>query len=76
MASRSTTQIALLATAAAVTGVVGYAVYFDYQRRHNPEFRKGLSESLLAAHVAPRRGCFTSHDFLGTVLMHNCREAA
>lgn len=38
-------QIALISAGAAVTGVLGYAVYFDYMRRNSPEFRKGLSKS-------------------------------
>lgn len=37
-------QIALITAGAAVTGVLGYALYFDYMRRNSPEFRKGLSE--------------------------------
>ncbi|GFZ52104.1 hypothetical protein JCM24511_09877 [Saitozyma sp. JCM 24511] len=42
MSARSATQIALLTAATAVTGLVGYAVYFDYMRRNNPEFRKNI----------------------------------
>jgi import receptor subunit TOM20 len=44
MSARSATQIALLTAATAVTGLVGYAVYFDYMRRNNPEFRKNIRE--------------------------------
>ena len=44
MANRSTAQVALLTTGALLTGALGYALYFDYQRRHNPEFRKSISE--------------------------------
>lgn len=29
--------------AVAAVGVVGYAAYFDYRRRNDPEFRKDLS---------------------------------
>ncbi|KXJ92261.1 mitochondrial outer membrane translocase complex, subunit Tom20 domain-containing protein [Microdochium bolleyi] len=34
--------VATISVATAVTGVFAYAVYFDYQRRANPEFRKNL----------------------------------
>lgn len=34
------------ATAAiAASALVGYAVYFDYKRRHDPEFRRALSKN-------------------------------
>jgi import receptor subunit TOM20 len=34
------------ATAAiAASALVGYAVYFDYKRRHDPEFRRTLSKN-------------------------------
>lgn len=37
----------------AVTGFLAYAVYFDYQRRNNPEFRKALKrESKRQARLA------------------------
>jgi import receptor subunit TOM20 len=42
MSARSATQIVLLTAATAVTGLVGYAVYFDYMRRNNPDFRKNI----------------------------------
>jgi import receptor subunit TOM20 len=42
MSARSATQIVLLTAATAVTGLVGYAVYFDYMRRNNPDFRKSI----------------------------------
>jgi import receptor subunit TOM20 len=38
-------QVALITAGAAVTGVLGYALYFDYMRRNSPAFRKGLRES-------------------------------
>ncbi|ORX38243.1 mitochondrial outer membrane translocase complex, subunit Tom20 domain-containing protein [Kockovaella imperatae] len=44
MASRTPAQVALITTGAILTGLVGYAVYFDYQRRHNPEFRKSIKK--------------------------------
>lgn len=31
-------------TAIAATAIVGYAVYFDYNRRNSPEFRKSLKK--------------------------------
>lgn len=31
-------------TAVAATALVGYAIYFDYTRRSNPEFRKSLKK--------------------------------
>lgn len=37
-------QVALITAGAAVTSVVGYALYFDYMRRNSPTFRKGLRE--------------------------------
>ncbi|EIW68330.1 hypothetical protein M231_00348 [Tremella mesenterica] len=42
MTSRASSQIALASTAVAVTGFLGYCVYFDYMRRHNPQFRARL----------------------------------
>ena len=43
--SRSAGQIAAITAATALTGIVGYAVYFDYMRRNSADFRKGLSTS-------------------------------
>ncbi|WVR09384.1 hypothetical protein IAU60_006451 [Kwoniella sp. DSM 27419] len=37
-------RIAGTTAAVALTGLVGYAVYFDYMRRNSPEFRKGLKK--------------------------------
>ncbi|WVQ95207.1 hypothetical protein IAU59_002301 [Kwoniella sp. CBS 9459] len=37
-------RIAGTTAAVALTGLVGYAVYFDYMRRHSAEFRKGLKK--------------------------------
>jgi import receptor subunit TOM20 len=37
-------QIVGVSVGAAALSVVGYAVYFDYQRRHNPAFRRSLRE--------------------------------
>ncbi|KAJ8106852.1 hypothetical protein ONZ43_g6919 [Nemania bipapillata] len=34
--------IATISVATAATGLLAYAVYFDYQRRKNPDFRKTL----------------------------------
>ncbi|KAI1273154.1 mitochondrial import receptor subunit tom-20 [Xylaria sp. FL0933] len=34
--------IATISVATAATGLLAYAVYFDYQRRANPNFRKNL----------------------------------
>ncbi|KAL1839793.1 hypothetical protein VTJ49DRAFT_1167 [Mycothermus thermophilus] len=45
MSSSSTTSTTTLVTAAVATvavGVLGYAAYFDYRRRHDPEFRREL----------------------------------
>ncbi|WVO21405.1 uncharacterized protein IAS62_002713 [Cryptococcus decagattii] len=42
MASISPVKVAGTVTAIAVSGFLGYAVYFDYMRRHSPEFRKSL----------------------------------
>ncbi|KAL7422603.1 mitochondrial import receptor subunit tom20 [Cryptotrichosporon argae] len=38
----SAAQVSLVATATAVTGVLGYAVYFDYKRRNDATFRKAI----------------------------------
>ena len=40
-----------LTAAAALTGAVGYAVYFDYMRRNNPDFRRSISASILFTKV-------------------------
>ncbi|KXX83317.1 Mitochondrial import receptor subunit tom20 [Madurella mycetomatis] len=37
--------VATAAVAAVATGVLAYAVYFDYRRRHDPEFRRQLRRS-------------------------------
>ncbi|OXG14641.1 hypothetical protein C366_04684 [Cryptococcus neoformans Tu401-1] len=42
MASISPVKVAGTVAAVAVSGFLGYAVYFDYMRRHSPEFRKSL----------------------------------
>lgn len=42
MASISPVKVAGTVAAIAVSGFLGYAVYFDYMRRHSPEFRKSL----------------------------------
>lgn len=40
-------------TAATATVLFGsYAVYFDYQRRHNPEFRRKIRTSPVSPHLA------------------------
>lgn len=44
----SSSQTAVVATATVATlavGVLAYAVYFDYRRRHSPEFRRQLRRS-------------------------------
>jgi anti-sigma-K factor RskA len=38
-------KIALATTAAIATAVLGYSVYFDHRRRHDPVFRNKLSLS-------------------------------
>lgn len=42
--SRSTARIAAITAGTTLVGLLGYAVYFDYQRRNNPEFRKSLKK--------------------------------
>ncbi|KAJ9148854.1 hypothetical protein NKR23_g4489 [Pleurostoma richardsiae] len=42
MASSQNTMIVTATAAALAAGVLGYVVYFDHQRRKNPEFRKHL----------------------------------
>jgi import receptor subunit TOM20 len=53
MSGRTVAQVAGITALTAVTGLLGYAIYFDYQRRNNPEFRKGISEPLA---TRPRAG--------------------
>jgi hypothetical protein len=49
MSQRSSAgQIALLTTGVIVTGFLGYAVYFDYQRRNSASFRKGIRALFLS----------------------------
>jgi hypothetical protein len=40
----TTQQIVVGSLAVLATSAVGYAAYFDYRRRNDPEFRKKLSE--------------------------------
>ena len=40
----TTRQILTFGTAAVVLGVAGYAIYFDYARRTDPQFRKKLRQ--------------------------------
>ncbi|KAK1927382.1 MAS20 protein import receptor-domain-containing protein [Papiliotrema laurentii] len=40
--SRSAASVAAWTAGTALVGLLGYAVYFDYQRRNNPDFRKSL----------------------------------
>lgn len=49
MASISPVKVAGTVAAVAVSGFLGYAVYFDYMRRHSPEFRKSLRAFQLAS---------------------------
>ncbi|WVQ68543.1 hypothetical protein V866_000132 [Kwoniella sp. B9012] len=44
MSASTPIRIAGATAAVALTGFLGYAVYFDYMRRHSPEFRKGLKK--------------------------------
>ncbi|KAI5960300.1 TOM20 [Candida pseudojiufengensis] len=43
----STTSKILAITAVAATAITGYAIYFDYQRRNSPNFRKSLKKNQL-----------------------------
>ncbi|KAK4110002.1 protein import receptor MAS20 [Canariomyces notabilis] len=45
MSSSRPVVIATATVAAIATGVLAYAVYFDYRRRHDPEFRRQLRRS-------------------------------
>lgn len=40
----STRQVIVGSLAVLATGVVGYATWFDYKRRNDPEFRRKLSK--------------------------------
>ncbi|AAS52366.1 AEL318Wp [Eremothecium gossypii ATCC 10895] len=44
--SQTVSRVFALTTATVVAVAAGYALYFDYQRRHNPGFRKNLKRSL------------------------------
>jgi hypothetical protein len=41
----TTSQIITIGTVAVVVGIAGYAIYFDYARRSDPQFRKKLRQS-------------------------------
>ncbi|KAK4125999.1 protein import receptor MAS20 [Parathielavia appendiculata] len=45
MSSTSSRTAAVATVAAVAAGVLAYAVYFDYRRRHSPEFRRQLRRS-------------------------------
>lgn len=47
MSSLKPSTIFFGTTAAIATAALGYAVYFDYQRRHNPAFRRALDRERL-----------------------------
>jgi len=48
-----TSTIVSISIGTAVTGLVAYAVYFDYRRRNDPDFRKALKrESRRQARIA------------------------
>ena len=49
----------LTATAVAAVGAVAYAVYFDYRRRNDPEFRRHLRTRPSPSKGARRRGART-----------------
>lgn len=59
--------VGAVATTAAV-GLVGYAAWFDYERRHNPEFRKKLlkeqHKQRKVAEVSNRRAQASQQDAL------------
>ncbi|KAK3688364.1 MAS20 protein import receptor [Podospora appendiculata] len=46
MSSTSTAAVATATAAALATGVLAYAVWFDYRRRSQPEFRRQLRRNL------------------------------
>lgn len=41
----TTSQILTVGTVAVVLSLAGYAIYFDYARRNDPQFRKKLRQS-------------------------------
>jgi len=51
MAQPARIATTVLASAAVLAG--SYALYFDYQRRNNPEFRKSIRMSLLSLSINP-----------------------
>jgi import receptor subunit TOM20 len=51
-------QSVRIATAVAATATVlagSYALYFDYQRRHNPDFRRQIRMSLDLIQISRKR---------------------
>ncbi|KIW90770.1 uncharacterized protein Z519_08553 [Cladophialophora bantiana CBS 173.52] len=54
-----TSTIVSISVGTVVTGLVAYAVYFDYRRRNDPEFRKALKrESRRQARIAKEEAEF------------------
>ncbi|KAI1435677.1 mitochondrial import receptor subunit tom-20 [Xylaria sp. CBS 124048] len=53
--------IATLSVATAATGLIAYAVYFDYQRRANPNFRKSLRREERRQARAEREEALAQH---------------
>lgn len=52
MSSRTST-ILTIAGVTVLGGALAYAVYFDYKRRNDVEFRKKLREFVMASHARP-----------------------
>lgn len=54
MASVKTSTIVAASVGTAVTGLAAYAIYFDYKRRSDPEFRKQLKKESKRQHRAAK----------------------
>lgn len=71
------TVVGAVAATAAV-GVVGYAAWFDYERRHNPEFRRKLLKDKFrqqkAAAIQNRRTQASQQDALRSALREMAKE--
>ena len=62
MATRSS-AIFTLASVTILTGLVAYAVYFDYRRRNDAEFRKKLREcSHCCSNIMAQRATYTGKE--------------
>ena len=53
MSSSRTTSVLTVAAVTVLGGLFAYAVYFDYKRRNDSDFRKKLRTWSMAPHCVP-----------------------